>query len=55
MAMIEDGGLGIYGSGQCTLYYLNRYASYWAPHGETEWNGFPISGIHSLEDLPPLK
>ena len=55
MAMIEDGGLGIYGSGQCTLYYLNRYASHWAPHGETEWNGFPISGIHSLEDLPPLK
>ena len=55
MAMIEDGGLGIYGSGQCTLYYLNSYTSYWAPNGETDWNGFPIVGINSLEDLPPLE
>ena len=54
MTMIEDGGLGIYGSGQCTLYYLNSYASYWAPNGETEWNGFPIAGIPSLAELPPL-
>lgn len=55
MSMIEDGGLGIYGSGQCTLYYLNSCASYWTPNGETEWNGFPIAGINSLEDLPPLE
>lgn len=55
MTMIEDGGLGIYGSEQCTLYYLNSCTSSWAPNGETVWNGFPIVAIDSLETLPSIE
>ncbi len=39
---------------QFTIVYLNAYADLWAPNGETEWNGFPLVGIDSLDDLPPL-
>lgn len=37
------------------IYYLNRNSNLWAPNGETEWNGIPIIGIDSLDDLPPLE
>ena len=36
-----------------TVYYLNKNKKAWAPNGETEWNGIPIVGIDSLDDLPP--
>ena len=55
MKEIEDGGLGIYGSNQCSLFYLNSFATEWAPNGEPEWNGFPLIGIDSLDELPPLE
>lgn len=38
-----------------TIYYLNTYNQSWAPNGETEWNGIPIIGIDSLDDLPPVE
>ena len=37
------------------IYYLNSNKQYWAPNGETEWNGVPIIGVDSLDDLPPLE
>lgn len=38
-----------------TVYYLREYAHEWAPNGETEWNGFPLVCIDTLDDLPPLE
>lgn len=38
-----------------TIYYLNKHKASWSPNGETEWNGIPIIGIDSLNDLPPLE
>ncbi len=35
-----------------TIYYLNKNKQLWMPNGETEWNGIPIIGIDSLDDLP---
>ena len=35
-----------------TVYYLNENAALWANEGETVWNGAPIVGIDSIEDLP---
>lgn len=37
------------------IYYLKNNKTTWAPNGETEWNGIPIIGIDSLDDLPPVE
>ncbi|MCL2672676.1 MAG: leucine-rich repeat domain-containing protein [Clostridiales bacterium] len=37
-----------------TIYYFRAYAPLWAPNNETEWNGYPLIPIDSLDDLPPL-
>ena len=37
-----------------TIYYHRSYARLWAPNGETEWYGFPLVPIDSLNDLPPI-
>ena len=37
-----------------TIYYLREHADSWAPNGETEYDGFPLVCIDSLDDLPPL-
>jgi len=36
------------------IYYLTKNKYFWAPRNETEWMGFPIYAIESIEDLPPL-
>ncbi len=47
---------GVYGTPcSLTIYYMNPYRDAWAPNGETEWNGFPIVGIDSMDELPPLE
>lgn len=51
----DDGKIGLSREAtNCPIYYLNKNAELWAPNGETEWNGFPLVGIDSLDDLPPL-
>lgn len=45
---------GIVGCESVTVYYLREENNLWTPNGETEWNGFPLVGIDSLDDLPPL-
>lgn len=37
------------------IFYLNSQKYRWSPNGETEWNGIPIIGIDSLDDLPPVE
>ena len=51
----DDGKIGLSKEAtNCPIYYLNKNAELWAPNGETKWNGFPLVGIDSLADLPPL-
>ena len=36
------------------IYYDAKFSSSWAPNGEAEWNGIPIVGIDSLQELPSI-
>lgn len=46
---------GLLLTGEETIFYLNKHRNSWSPNGETEWNGIPIIGIDSLDDLPPVE
>ena len=51
----DTGSIGFVNGNQLTtVFYLNANSALWAPNGETEWCGFPLIGIDSLDDLPPL-
>lgn len=39
---------------EVTIYYLIENSDLWSPNGETEWNGFPIVAIKSLNSLPQI-
>lgn len=51
----DDANIGLSAfESNSVIYYLTEYRLSWAPNGETEWNGFPLVGIDSPADLPPL-